>query len=203
MPVTRGIAWGLQGRALEALAGDACVGHDRVTLLRDPSPSGERGEFGVRAQVLRVESMRTLDEDDGVRARDWRGVAVDAWESVITFLSSRGSASLNYVAVVGSSLLRHCHGSMALFTTVAGSKLFAPHTTIAITRQWLGTVKNCLAYSQMLRVLASLSLVYVASAGDFTAELAYGNHPSVAPHAVVIDDNIWADILCGRTCSGV
>ena len=38
----------------------------------------------------------------------------------------------------------------------------------------------------------------VAQGGNFTAELAYGNYPSVAPHAVAVHQNICADVVHGR-----
>ena len=34
--------------------------------------------------------------------------------------------------------------------------------------------------------------------GNLTAELAYGNHPSVAAHAVAVHRNICADVVHGR-----
>ena len=34
--------------------------------------------------------------------------------------------------------------------------------------------------------------------GDLTAEVAHGNHPSVAPHAVAVHRKICADVLHGR-----
>ena len=38
----------------------------------------------------------------------------------------------------------------------------------------------------------------VARAGNLTAELAYGNHPSVAPHAVAAHQKDCADVVHGR-----
>ena len=60
------------------------------------------------------------------------------------------------------------------------------------------TVKNFARVDQLLRVLAPGFPVCVARGGNLTAELAYGNHPSVAPHAVAVHQKICADIVHGR-----
>ena len=39
--------------------------------------------------------------------------------------------------------------------------------------------------------------MFVARGGNLTAELAYGNHPSVAPHAAAVHQNICADVVHG------
>ena len=39
----------------------------------------------------------------------------------------------------------------------------------------------------------------VARGGSRTAELAYGNHPSVAAHAVAVHQTIYANVVHGRS----
>ena len=58
--------------------------------------------------------------------------------------------------------------------------------------------RNFPRVDQLLRVLAPGSPLCVARGGNLTAELAYGNHPSVAPHAIVVHQNICADVVHGR-----
>ena len=58
--------------------------------------------------------------------------------------------------------------------------IIIPH----IVRHWFGTVKNFSRVDHLLRVLAPGFPACVARMGNLTAELAYGNHPSVAPYAV-------------------
>ena len=67
-----------------------------------------------------------------------------------------------------------------------------------IIRHWFGTIKNFPRVDQLLRVLAPGSLVCVARGGNLTAELAYGNHLSVVPHAVAVHQTICADDVHGR-----
>ena len=62
------------------------------------------------------------------------------------------------------------------------------------------TVKNFARVDQLLRVLAPGSPVCVARGGNLTAELAYGNHPSVAPHAVAVRHSVCADVVHGLWC---
>ena len=113
-------------------------------------------------------------------------------------VSSTGSANLNVVASAGSFLLRACAGSVKLFTSAVGSDRIAPHIHPHIVRHWFGTVKNFPRVDQLLRVLAPGSPVCVARGGNLTAELACGNHPSVAPHAVAVHQKICADVGHGR-----
>ena len=92
---------------------------------------GDRGSFGRHARQLPVEPVRDLGAVSGERARGLLGPAVDAWcdervrgllgsavdawyaarASVVCLVSSTGSANLDQIASVGSSLLRLCHGS--------------------------------------------------------------------------------------------
>ena len=95
------------------------------------------------------------------------------------------------VASAGSSLLRACPGNVKLFTSAAGSARIAPLINSHIVRHWFGTVKNFPRVDQLLRVLAPASPVCVARGGNLTVELAYGNHPSVAPHAAAVNQTIF------------
>ena len=113
-------------------------------------------------------------------------------------MSSTGSANLDVVASAGSSLLRTCPGSVKLFTSAVGSARIAPLIHPHIVCHWFGTVKNFPRVDQLLRVLAPGSPVCVARGGNLTAELAYGNHPSVAPRAVAVHQRICADVVHGR-----
>ena len=38
----------------------------------------------------------------------------------------------------------------------------------------------------------------VARGGDLSSELAYGNHPSVAPHDAIVHDKVCTDVIHGR-----
>ena len=101
-------------------------------------------------------------------------------------------------ASTGSSLLRACTGSITLLTSAVGSARIAPHIHPHIVRHWFGTVKNFPRADQLLRVLARGFPVCVAWGSNLTAELAYGNQPSVAPHAVAVHQKIYADVVHGR-----
>ena len=115
--------------------------------------------------------------------------AVEAWYAahncVAHSVSSTGSANLDVVASAGSSLLHACDGSFKLFTSAVGSARIAPLIHPHIVRHWLGTAKKFPGVEQLLRVFAPGSPVCVARGGNLTAELAYGNHPSVAPHPLL------------------
>ena len=52
--------------------------------------------------------------------------------------------------------------------------------------------------SVLLRVLSPGSPVCVARGGDLSSELAYGNHPSVAPHDAIVHDKVCTDVIHGR-----
>ena len=136
---------------------------------------------------------------DGERAHAQLDSAVEAWcaaqDSVTPSVLSTGSANLDVVANAGSSLLRACAGSVEWFTSAVGSARIAPHIYPHIVRHWFGTVKNFPRVEQLLRVLAPGSPVCVARGGNLTAELAYGNRPSVAPHVVAVHQTICADVV--------
>ena len=139
---------------------------------------------------------------DGERAHAQLDSVVEAWrvaqDSVMRSVSSTGSANLDVVASAGLSLLRACAGSVKWFTSAVGSDRIASHIHPHIVRHWFGTVKKFPRVDQLLRVLAPGSPVCVARRGNLTAELAYGNHPSVAPHAVDVHQKICADVVHGR-----
>ena len=122
----------------------------------------------------------------GVAAID----AVEAWLSaratVAGSVLSCGTANLDQVASVGSSLLRLCGGSVASFTGAVGPSVFASHIHLDVVRHWFGAVKKFPAIRQLLHVLSPGAPVGVARGGDLHAELAYGNHPSVASHELAI-----------------
>ena len=99
---------------------------------------------------------------------------------------------------MGSSLLRACNGGVEVLTSAVGPARFAPDIHPRIVRHWFGNVKKFPDVEQLLRVLVPVSPVCVARGGNLTAELAYGYHTSVAPHAVVVHQNIYADVAHGR-----
>ena len=163
-----------------------------------------------RNTVIHSERVRRSDFDwgcghgstDGERAHVQLNSAVEAWsaaqDSVMRSAASTGSENLDVVASAGSSLLRACAGSVKLFTSAVGSARIAPHIHPHIVRHWFGSVKNFPRIDQLLRVLELGSPVCVARGGSLTAELAYGNHPSVAPHAVAVHQKICAGVVHGR-----
>ena len=127
---------------------------------------------------------------DGEGAHVHLDSAVKAWcaaqDSIARSVSTTGSAKLDVVASSRSSLLRACDGSVTLFTSAVGSARFAPHIHPHIVRNWFGPVKKFPGVEPLLRVLAPGSPVCVVRGGNLTAELADGDHPSVAPHAVAV-----------------
>ena len=128
--------------------------------------------------------------------------SVEAWrasqDSVTRSLSSTGSANLDVVASAGASRLRACAGSVKLFTSAVGSDRNYPRIHPQTVRHWFGTVKHFPRVDQLLGVLAPGFSVGVARGGNLIAELAYGNHPSVAPPAVAVHKRICADVVQGR-----
>lgn len=111
-------------------------------------------------------------------------------------VSGRGSASVNHVASLSSSLLRQYHGCIPLLlSTIA---VFCPHINAAIVQHWFSSVKNFSRIYLLLCALAPGVPVGVARGGCSTTELAYGNHPVVATHAVAIHHTICADVVHGR-----
>ena len=127
---------------------------------------------------------------DGERAHAQLDSAVEAWRAahhiVNPSVSSTGSVNLDVVASAGSSPLRAYAGSVNFFTPAVGSARVAPHNNPHIVRHWFGTVKDFPRVDQLILVLGPRSVVYVARGRNLTAELAYGSHPSVAPHAVAV-----------------
>ena len=198
-PATRGGAGGLHGRALGGLAGDGDVGRDRVAVAPGAIPFGEKGTgVDVRASNLPVGTVCVRGAAGGVRLSSLR-IDVHAWlaarKVVVKAVSERRSAGLDQVASISSSLLRKCQGSVDLFLSTIGSSSFSPHT---IVQHEFGTVKNFPCISLLLRVLAPGAPVSVARGGDFTTDLAYGNHSVVAMRAVAIHQNRCADVVHGR-----
>ena len=65
---------------------------------------------------------------------------------------------------------------------------------------WFGAVKKFPAIRQLLHVLSPGAPGGVARGGDLHAEIAYGNHPSVASHEVAINKkkNVCYDVVHGR-----
>ena len=139
---------------------------------------------------------------DRRRARAQLDSTVEAWRatqnSVMRSVSSTVSANLDVIASAGSFLLRAYAGSVKLCASAVGSAHIAPYIHPHIVRHWFGTVKKFSRVDQLLRVLAPGSPMCVARGGNLTAELAYGNHPSVAPNAVAVHQYICADIVHGR-----
>ena len=121
-----------------------------------------------------------------------------AQDSVSRSVSSTGSANLDVVASAGSSLLRACDGGLTFFTSAVGSAHLAPHIHPHIVRHRFSTVKKFPGVERLLRVFAPGSPVCAARGGNLTAELAYGNHPSVAPPAVAVHQNTCADVVHSR-----
>ena len=104
--------------------------------------------------------------------------AVEAWLSARSTVAgsvlSCGTANLDQVASVGSSLLRLCGGRVASFARAVGPSGFASHIHLDVVRHWFGAVKKFPAIRQLLHVLSPGAPVGVARGGDLHAELAYG-----------------------------
>ena len=67
---------------------------------------------------------------------------------------SCGTANLDQVASVGSSLLRLCGGSVASFTGAVAPSVFASHIHLDVVRHWFGAIKKFPAIRQLLHVLS-------------------------------------------------
>ena len=80
---------------------------------------------------------------------------------------SCGTANLDQVASVGSSLLRLCGGSVASFTGAVAPSVFASHIHLDVVRHWFGAIKKFPAIRQLLHVLSPGAPVGVARGGDF------------------------------------
>ena len=120
----------------------------------------------------------------GDRANFWSCVALSAGETrfsgvaaIEARLSARatvagsvmscGTANLDQVARVGSSLLRLCGGNVASFTGAVDPSVFASHIHLDDVRHWFGAVKQFPAIRQLLHVLSPGAPVGVARGGDF------------------------------------
>ena len=107
----------------DALAGDGGVGRERVTVAPGSVAFENNGKMGVPAEVSSVEPVRGCGAVDGDRAIFLPCVAVSAGEArfsgvaaIEAWLSARatvagsvlscGTANLDHLASVGSSLLR-------------------------------------------------------------------------------------------------
>ena len=86
--------------------------------------------------------MRVEVRFSGVAAVD----AVEAWLSaratVAESVLSCGTANLDQVASVGSSLLRLYGGSVASFTWAVDPSVFASRVHLDVARHWFGAVKK-------------------------------------------------------------
>ena len=179
------------------------MGRARVALAPGSVPFGEKGAVScARVRELPTDLMHVQGALDGVRSGALRFVAVDAWLDaravVVQSMAEQGSASLGHLASVSSPLLRQCQGSVTLLTSTIGLSLFSPHINVATVRHWSGSVKQFPSISLLLRVLAPGVPVGVSGGGDLPAEIAYGNHPGIAPHDVSIHKMIFEDVVYGR-----
>ena len=77
-------------------------------------------------------------------------------------------------------------------------QFFASRIHLDVVRHWFGAVKKFPAIRQLLRVLSPGAPVGVTRGGDLHAELAYGNHPSVASHELAIHKKVCSDVVNGR-----
>ena len=134
----------------------------------------------------------------GVAAIDAVEVWLSARDSVAGSVLSCGTANLDQVACVSSSLLRLCGGSVASFIGAAGPSGFASHIHLDVVRHWFGAVKKFPALRRLLHVVSPGAPVGIARGGDFHAELAYGNRPSVASQEVAIHKKVCSDVVHGR-----
>ena len=141
----------------------------------------------------------------GVAAVDAVEARVSARATVAGSVLSCGTANLDQVASVGSSLVRLWGGSVASFTGAVVHSVFASRIHLDVVRHWFGAVKKFLAIRQLLHVLSPAAPGGVARRGDLHAEIAYGNHPSVASHEVDIQKEKQKSVLRrrARACPGV
>ena len=80
---------------------------------------------------------------------------------------------------------------------------FASRIHLDVVRHWFGAVKKFPAIRQLLHVWSPGAPVGIARGADLHAELAYGNHPSVASHEVAIKKKQNVFRRCERACPGV
>ena len=184
-------------RARECPVGSARIVGTGLSVAR-----GDTVSPSERVRRSEIHSGCGHGSSDGDRVHAQLYSAVETWrvtqDSIARSVSSTGSANLDVIANAGSSLSRTCAGSVKLFTSAVGSARIASHIHPHIVRHWFGTVKKFPRVDQLLRVLAPGSPVCVARRGNLTAELASGNHQSVAPHAGAVHQKIYADVVRGR-----
>ena len=163
-----------------------------------------RGDTGSPSESLRhsgSDSGCGHGATDGERAHAWLDSAVEAWctaqDSVARSVSSTGSTAFDEVASARPSRLRACDGSVKLFTSSVRSARLAPHIHHQMVRHWFRNAKKFPGV-ELLRVFVPGSPVCIAGGGNLTAELADGNHPSVAARAVAVHQNLCADVVHGR-----
>ena len=97
---------------------------------------------------------------------------------------SCGTANLDQVASVGSSLLRLCGGSVASFTGAVGPSVFASHIHLDVVRHWFGAIKKFPAIRQLLHVLSPGAPGGFACGGDLHAEIVYGLLRTLLDHSL-------------------
>ena len=166
-------------------------------------PVREKGAVScVRVRELPANLLRVQGAVDIVRSVALRFAAVDAWLDaravVLQSMADQGCANLGHLTSVSSPLLRQCQGSVALLTSTIGPALFSTHIHVATVRHWFGSVKRFPSISVVLRGLAPRALVRVSGRGDLRAKIAYGKHPGIAQHDVVIHKTICEDVVYGR-----
>ena len=105
-------------------------------------------------------------------------------------MAEQRSASLGHLALVRSSLLIQCQGSVALLTPTIGPSLVSPHINVATVRHWSGSVKHFPSTSFLLCVLPPGAPVVVSGGGDLTAQKFYGNHPGIEQHDVAMTKDL-------------
>ena len=93
--------------------------------------------------------------------------------------------------VCGAAVLLRLPGRLVV-------QFFASRIHLDVVRHWFGAVKKFPAIRQLLRVLSPGAPVGVTRGGDLHAELAYGNHPSVASHELAIHKKVCSDVVNGR-----
>ena len=97
--------------------------------------------------------------------------------------------------VCGAAVLPRLPGRLVI-------QFFESRIHLDVVRHWFGAVKKLPAIRQLLHVLSPGAPGGVARGGDLHAEIAYGNHPSVASHEVAIHKKkkeVCYDVVHGRT----
>ena len=98
--------------------------------------------------------------------------------------------------VCGAAVLLRLPGRLVI-------QFFASRIHLDVVRHWFGAVKKFPAIRQLLHVLLPGAPGGVARGGDLHAEIAYGNHPSVASHEVAIQKKKSVLRRRARVCPGV